>query len=219
MIIGVTILLLGVLFLVETLIPNFSVNIIHLWPVLLIAVATNDMLNKKRLDIFMSLLLFTGIWCFFYNTGVISISLFEIFLPVLLILVGGTIMISAIKLRRVTKKLKSSKRNSIINLYGVLSDVNEKVETDNFKGASIYSLLGRVNVDLTAVNIKEKAVSIYVYSIFGNAKFIMPKDHNVVMNSSSIFSQNENKNTNKYDKNNKNIYVHCISLFGGCEIR
>ena len=219
MILGVTILVVGILFLLEVIIPNFSFNIIHLWPVILVAIAFNDIAKKKRIDTFIAILLFAGIWCLFYNTEIIAISLFEIFLPVLLIMIGATVIGSAVKVKKITTKTKEFKKSSFINLYGILSNTKEKIESDKFKGASVYSIFGGVDVDLTGVKLDENSTSIYVYSIFGNTNILVSKELNVTMKSNSIFSVNENNNTNKHDKKNKNIHIHCVSIFAVCKIR
>ena len=200
MFIGLIILVVGVLLLLEALVPDFSVNFGIVWPLILILIAIYQTFKRKKLDLFMGIVLFIGIWFLLLNLGILSDVYTDIFWPIIIILVGISLIFNTFKIRKINKKV-STKGSA--NYYGIFSGCEERVRTNDFKGTNIYSVFGGVDLDLREAQIREEEIVINVYSIFGGTGLLVP----------------DNKTTNAFKEGNKTIYINCISAFGGTEVK
>lgn len=216
MFIGVIIIIIGILFLMQAVIPDFDIQFGIIWPIILILIPINELLKRKKIDLFMSIILFIGIWFLLFNLNYIPDNLRDIFWPIVIILVGFSIVFNTVKIKKIQKKSVSKAE---ANYYGIFSGSEEKVSTNDFKGTNVYAIFGGVDLDLRDVKLKQEEVVINVYSIFGGADILVPEGYNIVVNSSAIFGGNDNKSKNTYDDKNKTIYINCISAFGGTEIK
>lgn len=55
--------------------------------------------------------------------------------------------------------------------------------------------------------------------IFGGIDLIMPEDYNVIVNSFAVFGGNDNKINREFNEIKKTIYINCVSIFGGADIK
>ena len=60
---------------------------------------------------------------------------------------------------------------------------------------------------------------INAYSIFGATTLLVPSNYNVKVNSTAILGGNDNKVQSANDDNQTTIYINCLSVLGGCEIK
>ena len=217
MLVGILILLLGLFYLLELIIPAFAVDYSIIWPLMLIVAAAYFTIKKGKFDFGNALLLFIGTWWFLVNINVIPNEMMSYFWPLVLIIVGSSIIVGSItftnKLRKVRKDTKGAQ-----NYYGIFGGVDEKVNNKDFAGANIYSIFGGCDIDFTEVELEKNGAYIYVYSIFGGSEIKLPKKYNIVYNSTAIIGGDENKAVGD-PKSKKTIYVNSVSIFGGSEIK
>lgn len=218
MLFGLMIVVIGFLYLMEAVLPGFKVDAEIVWPILIIGFSLNTLLKRKKLDMFSSVVLFIGLWFLLLNLGCIPSCLEGIFWPILVIIAGLSIMLSALGFESKVRKLGTVSSKGNTTYTGVFSGVEEKVKTKDFKGTTIYAVFGGVDLDLRDIEIKGDVV-ITVYCAFGGATILMPKQYNIVMNSNAIFGGNENKCDVEYHEKGKTIYVNCTSVFGGTELK
>lgn len=217
MIVGVIIIFLGILFLLENIIPTFEIDFALVWPVILIIIAIGKMIKERKLDIFTSMILLIGIWYLLYNMMIIKAPFTDVFWPVMLIVLGISIVWNNSKFKKGIKKI--SKNNaSLVSYYGIFSGVEERIKTEDFKGANLYSIFGGIDLDISKIELKED-ITINIYSIFGGTDLRIPENVNIKINASAFFGSNENKASNIEKKGNKTIYINCVSIFGGTEIK
>lgn len=216
MVIGVIIVCIGILLLLEAVMPGFTVDFGLVWPVILIVISLYQAIRRRRFDLFMTVVLFIGIWFLLLNLGLISDVYTDIFWPIIIILVGLSFVFNTFKIRGINKKVTTK---ASANYYGIFSGCEEKINTDEFKGTNVYSVFGGVDLDLRGANIKAEEVVINAYSIFGGTELMVPEGYNIVMNSTAIFGGNDNKTKNVFKEGNKTIYINCVSVFGGTEVK
>ncbi len=213
MFIGLIFIIIGALFLISILVPNFSLNFSYLFPIVLIIGALYYIIKGKRFTLANTTVLFLGIWFLLEVLNIISEPYDDAFLPILLIIIGIFIVIESIKVKKVFKR----KDNNLKNYYGIFSGLEERVTDTNFKGANIYSVFGGVDLDLRNLKL-QKDITINCYSIFGGTSIFVSNNYKIKFNSFALFGGNENKALNDNNKKNYTLTINCISIFGGTEV-
>jgi len=218
MILGIIILIIGVLYLITVLNPEFVINYSLVWPSALVLLCLYSIYKNKKLDMVPSIGLFIGILIFGVNANIWDGNVYDFIVPGILIIIGLSIIISSLGFKKNRKLTANKSKDGILTYNGILAGIEEKVAEKNFKGANIYAIFGGVDLDMRDIEIKEDT-TINIYSIFGGTTLLMPNNYNVKVNSTAILGGNDNNVKNEYNDKQKTIYINCVSVFGGCEIK
>lgn len=214
MFIGLIFILIGTLFLISIIAPEFSIDFSYLIPLVLMASSLYYIIKGKKFTLANTTVLYLGTWFLLEELNIIKDPLDDAFFPILLIIIGIFIVIESLKVKKVFKR----KDNNLKNYYGIFSGLEERITDTNFKGANIYSIFGGVDLDLRGLELKED-ITINAYSIFGGTSIFVNDNFKVKFNSFSLFGGNENKTTSTDKKKNHTITINGISIFGGTEVK
>ena len=214
MFIGLIFILIGTLFLISIIAPEFNVDFSYLIPLVLMASSLYYIIKGKKFTLANTTVLYIGIWFLLERLNIIKDPLDNAFFPILLIIIGIFIVIESLKVKKVFKR----KDNNLKNYYGIFSGLEERITDTNFKGANIYSIFGGVDLDLRGLELKED-ITINAYSIFGGTSIFVKDNFKVEFNSFSLFGDNENKANSTDKKKNYTITINSISIFGGTEVK
>lgn len=96
----------------------------------------------------------------------------------------------------------------------------ENVRYDNqlFEGIDLNAAFGTVNCDLTNALIQHDVV-INANASFGSINVYVPPYVNVIVKSTSIFGGVSDKTSKPTDPNAPKVYVNCVCLFGGVDVK
>lgn len=216
MFVGIIVVVIGLLLLAEVLMPGFNVDFNVVWPIIVILVSLNMIFKRRKIDLITAVVLFIGIWFLGINLDIIPSNLENIFWPIIIILVGVSLIFGTSKIKMINRKISTHAESAY---YGIFSGCEERVRTNDFKGTTIYAIFGGVDLDLREANTEASEIAINVYSIFGGADIWVPEGYNIVMNSTAVFGGNDNKTKNAFKEGNKTIYINCVSVFGGTEVK
>lgn len=158
-----------------------------------------------------------------FGLGAIAgINVWRYFFPILLILVGLSILFNQ------TRSKSSSWQDmgkpvetheSTIDYSAVFSGVNRKVASTTFQGGKISAVFGGANVDLRDAKIAKNAtVTLEANAVFGGVKILVPKTWDVQGNLTGVFGGFDNSTTNP-DKAEGKLIVKGSAVFGGGEIQ
>ena len=214
MFIGLIFILIGVLFLISIIAPEFNIDFSYLIPLVLMASSLYYIIKGKKFTLANTTVLYIGIWFLLERLNIIKDPLDNAFFPILLIIIGIFIVIESLKVKKVFKR----KDNNLKNYYGIFSGLEERITDTNFKGANIYSIFGGVDLDLRELELKED-ITINAYSIFGGTSIFVKDNFKVKFNSFSLFGGNENKSITTDKKKVSTLTINCISIFGGTEVK
>ena len=214
MFIGLIFILIGALFLISIIAPEFNIDFSYLIPLVLIASSLYYIIKGKKFTLANTTVLYLGTWFLLEELNIIKDPLDDAFFPILLIIIGLFIVIESLKVKKVFKR----KDNNLKNYYGIFSGLEEKITDTNFKGANIYSVFGGVDLDLRELELKED-ITINAYSIFGGTSIFVKDNFKVKFNSFSLFGGNENKSITTDKKKVSTLTINCISIFGGTEVK
>lgn len=218
MIIGFILLALGIFYLLEILIPGFKVDFQLVWPILLIVIGIYSSIKQRKFDVCSMILIFLGVWFLGIHIGLFPKTYRKIFWPLLLIIVGLHIILDHLFFHKKFIKRAKELNDGIRTYYGVFSGVDERVSEGKFIGADLYAIFGGIDLDLRKAKAEDGAI-INLYSIFGGSTLIVPEGYNLEVSSSSFFGGIENKTNNEHQEKNKTIYINCLSVFGGNELK
>lgn len=145
--------------------------------------------------------------------------LWKILLPLVLIIIGLSLIFKDKVSDKVKDEIKKLNKNSKDEYTATFSGQDLNFDDEEFKGCELNAIFGGIKCDIKNAKLKDDVV-INVSSIFGGITLYVPKDVNVKVVSNSIFGGvSGNYNKNKNDKKGKTIYVNATCLFGGVEIK
>lgn len=216
-IIGVFILLLGVVFFLDTLdiLPISGYNLFHsYWPLLLIMIGVLTLFDKTSNNGFSIILIIVGMFYQLKKLGYIfhNVSLWSLIWPTVLIIVGIWFIFPKKK-----HEVSSDTLNNTVLFSG--GDIYSK--SNNFKGGELTALFGGLDVDLRDAVIQgSEPVEIDIFTAFGGIDMKVPDDWTVEVKCIPLFGGWDNKHRRR---SGENIYgpvlvVKGIILFGGLDI-
>ena len=101
--------------------------------------------------------------------------------------------------------------------YATFSGQKLRFAGDEFKGASLNSIFGGIDLDLRDSNFTQDQV-INATSVFGGTNIFLPSNVNVQIASNSIFGGVSNKRKEVHE-NVPTIYIKAFCLFGGVDVK
>ena len=145
--------------------------------------------------------------------GVINISVWKIFWPVMLIAIGLMVSIGSGGRKRSKKSAADVSGNEKIAIfYGEESRVK-----GDYTGGSVTAIFGGVELDLRQAKIKDGAV-IDVFTFCGGVSINMPDDLIVKNEVRGILGGSEDKTVSKSSAK-KTIYLRGECVLGGLEVK
>lgn len=146
--------------------------------------------------------------------------------PILLILLGIYIILKR-EGSQVHSEQNEAKQGTKIDLdyindLTILGGGRKVVNSNNFKGGKITTILGGVDFDLHECSLAEGTQFIDLTVMFGGIDLIVPRDWKVIMNVTSIFGGFDDKRIidfNQIQESNKVLIVRGFVLFGGGDLK
>ena len=145
--------------------------------------------------------------------GVINISVWKIFWPVMLIAIGLIVSVGSGGHKRSKKSVADDSGNEKIAIfYGEESRVK-----GDYTGGSATAIFGGVELDLRRANIKDGAV-IDIFTFCGGVSISLPDDVIVKNEVRGILGGSEDKSVSKPSAK-KTIYLRGECILGGLEVK
>lgn len=162
--------------------------------------------------------LIIGTMLLLYMLDIMSgVMLRKLIIPVILILIGLSMVVRSIFVRSRQERLRFFDENQP-EYVAVLSSKIDSVATENFTGAKAEAVFGTETIDLRASKVT-RDVAIDANATFGQVNILVPPDVNVKSYpSGGIFGGTSNEVGVK-DASLPAITVFSTSIFGGVKIR
>lgn len=157
----------------------------------------------------------------------IPINLIEYFWPLLIIFIGITLVVQA--LRRKSKasnwELVSgtpiSKSEESMEVVSIFNGLKREVRSQHFRGGEAFTLFGNTDLNFMPAKLAEPAATVEITVIFGSNKVIVPAHWEVRSEISSIFASVEDKRAHYHNKDESQSQVLILRgtvLFGALEV-
>ena len=190
LIVGASIAVLGVVLTLDRLGVVNANQVLRMWPAVLILVGLEHYLHPRdarsstRGIVWMAL----GGWLLLYSMGAVTVHLWDLFWPAVLILVGTNLVMQT--LRSAQAGEDQSQRVSIFAVLGGAKRSN----AGPFHGGEITALMGGAQVDLRQAVIERGAqAAVDIFGVMGGIEIIVPPDWTISTPLMSILGGIEDK--------------------------
>lgn len=144
--------------------------------------------------------------------------------PILIILFGIYIIFKRDGHTNVLKENLDTNNYNIdyIDEVSILGGGRKSINSKNFKGGKVTTILGGINIDLHESNLAEGNNSLEITAILGGIDIVVPRDWKVILNVTSIFGGFDDKrilNANHVYESNKVLIIKGTAIFGGGNLK
>lgn len=184
------------------------------WPLLLIFAGGYNLVTNpagRWGGVIVSLI---GVFFLINNLGYVETSEYISFWPVVLILIGISLLL------RSRDKANAVDKDSL-NIISLFAGTNNKVISKNFKGGSSISLFGGADIDFKEAELSGGEAQLDVFVLFGGADIYVPADWQVVIKGLPIFGGWDNKTKHNREAVNRDqiLTISCLTIFGGIDVK
>jgi len=144
--------------------------------------------------------------------------------PILIILLGIYIILKRDSYKSFTKdNVESNKYDmDFIDEVAILGGGRKNINSQNFKGGKVTTILGGSDIDLHESNLADGNNSLEIVAILGGVDIVVPRDWKVIVNVTTIFGGFDDKrilNANQVYESNKVLIIRGTVIFGGGDLK
>lgn len=210
---GLAIIAAGAALLFSNLeIYNFRDLVSDWWPLAIITAGTLIFLNDMKSYLWSLLIIGFGLVLQFKQLDVLDINPWQLFWPVVIIIIGVSIIFNYSASRR---KVTKAKRDDVT---AVMAGNEKHNNSDDFKGAKVTAVMGGVKLDIRKATIKKEA-TIEIFSFWGGVEIVVPRNVIVRNQTSAVLGGVEDKSEFEGDKNAPVLYITGDVIMAGVEIK
>ncbi len=249
-IIGTAILLAGVLFLLENIGLVHVHNLWAYWPVLMIAwgIAGTTGAGHASGRVWGGVIAVAGALLLLSNLQIISVNVWRILWPLLLIVAGLRMLYRNARRRRWrdddklppggnatdapggsapqegTAPQDGTQRTGpapgYLDEWAVFGGSRRRVDSQDFKGGEAFAMFGGVELDLRSATIAQDEVVIDASALFGGVDIQVPENWNVAVEGHGIFGGYEDKTVHAVPENSRpRVVITGSAVFGGVVVK
>ncbi len=146
-------------------------------------------------------------------------SVFDLW-PLILIIIGGSILVERLGIELPSLPGRSQDPNSV-NILAIFNGAEQTVESDSFAGGEVTAVFGGVEVDLRQTTPASQPITINAFSLFGGVEMKIPQEWHVRRDVVGIFGGTDDSRKHKPEGADApvDLVVTGFALFGGIEIQ
>ncbi len=196
LVLGASIIAIGVLLLLDNLGIVPTQNLWDYWPVFLIVAGLARLTNSSSPSSLIwgaavtaagSLLLLDNLHLFRFP--------FHLLWPVIVIAFGASMLFRATESQRFAAQPlpAGASCGPSLSVWSVFSGVERRVDSQDFQSGYVSAIFGGVKLDLRQARIQAGRATVEVNAMFGGIEIIVPETWNVVVEAHSVFGGIEDK--------------------------
>lgn len=219
-IIGAAVIGLGLLFLLDNLdLIDFD-QARRFWPVVFIVFGIAKISDTRSPNGLLvgAVLIGVGLVLTLKTLGMVFFGWRTIW-PILLIVLGGSVIYRAVAGRRERASAVSMKDgdDSVVDVTAILGGFERRVTTQHFRGGEVTAIMGGCELDLRGSSIDGEAV-LNVFAAMGGISIKVPPDWAVILHGTPILGGFEEKTIAPPDQS-KRLVIKGHAIMGGVEVR
>ncbi len=215
---ALTLVAVGVIIFLNIIIPEFSIGRIFAdyWPVILILLGGSTLLRSPRAPFGALVILFIGVYFLLKNLSFLPDNSTGIFWASALVLAGFWILFS-----RKGSETNKNLDQATVNHIAIMSGNETRNTTGNFKGGSVFALMGAVELDLRDAQLDSNGAFLELTAIMGGVEVRVPEDWIVESNSLPLLGSCENHTRGKQDEAGVKpvLKLQSTAIMGGIEVK
>ncbi|HEX9652727.1 MAG TPA: DUF5668 domain-containing protein [bacterium] len=220
---ALSLIALGVLFLLDNMDIIDIGSVWQYWPVILIAIGvtrfTSSNYRERSSATFM---IGIGVIFLLLNLDFLDWHTIWQFWPVILILIGLSIIYGRSRRPAETIAESSALSDDHVDAVAIFGGNERIITSQNFQGGSTTAIFGGTKLHFGRTKLSPGDNVLEVLTMFGGVELLIPDDWNVIIKCMPIFGGCEDsrrKLTAEEIAKNKNLVIKGLVLFGGIHIK
>ena len=213
---GAVLLAVGLGLLADQLYPALEIGnwLASLWPLAVVLLGLIILLTRSSTWIGGILILVFGVFLQLITMGILGEKVWDLFFPVLLILIGILVIF------QLGKPFGSAVKSAdVLESFIIFSGSHLRPLIANFRGGSATALFGGTEIDLRDSTQAPEGARLEVTAAFGGIDLILPKGWRIDIDGIPFFGGWSNKAESSAATAGPVLIVRCLVLFGGIEIK
>jgi predicted membrane protein len=159
-----------------------------------------------------------GSWLLGYELGWIRYRFWDLFFPLLLLVVGLRVVFGAFRLPRADGERPASADADVVRAFAVLAGNERRTGTGTFRGGDLMAFMGAVKLDLSGSKLAGEEATIDVVAVWGGIEIRVPPEWTVVGKVAPVLGAYEDK-TRPPAETGKRLVIRGLVVMGGVEVR
>jgi predicted membrane protein len=176
LLVGLAIALFGVVLVLDRFDLAVAREVLRFWPTVVIAAGALIFVQSRRIGGGVNGLVVMAIggWLLLNSLGIVRVSVWQLFWPMVLIGIGTVLVMQAVSRRSDSPAGAAS--DDTLTIFAVLSGVKRTSGATRFRGGEITLFMGGGHIDLRQATIPrgEEAV-IHVFGVMGGCELFVPE--------------------------------------------
>lgn len=210
---GLAIVAVGLGFLLDNLnVYDFGALARDWWPMAVIGAGLLIFLSDARSYLWALLVTGFGVLLQLKQLGITDISPWQFFWPVVIIVVGLSVLMN-----RSATRLRVSKAERD-DVTAILGGSDFRNASEDFKGSKVSAVMGGVKLDLRKAKMKKDA-TIEIFSFWGGVELVVPRDVKIKNKTAVVMGGVEDKTEQEAGKDAPTLYITGDIIMAGVEIK
>jgi hypothetical protein len=205
-------------------------SVFRFWPVVMIGLGLGLLFQKPGANVVPGMLLsFLGTLFLIRNIGYADVRIRDLW-PVILILVGATILVNTLRARRTLATAPhpeaGSPNTDVLNDFAMFGGVVKIVQSQNFRGGELFAMFGGIEVNLRKARLApNQPVILNATAVMGGIELRVPDDWYIVNEGIGILGgYSDSRRFIETEAGipmdpSRTLIVRGIAVFGGVDIK
>ncbi len=219
LILGLIIVLVGVMFTLDSLGIADAEYYLRYWPIGVMAIGAAKLWQARdgHGGTFGGvLLLVIGGWLLLSELHLLRVSFWDLVWPILLLALGGSLVWRSVTSRRLPVSDRDG--NSTLSAIAVLSGVSRGNNSRTFRGGDLTAIMGGCEIDLRQAAIDGEAV-IDVFALWGGIEIRVPEDWTVIGKVTPFMGGFDDRTRSRQGSGAHRLVIRGMVIMGGVEVK
>ena len=175
LVVGLAIALFGVLLVLDRANLTLAAQVLRFWPAVLIVLGASIFAQSRKVGGGVNgiVLMALGGWLLLNSLGILRISVWQLFWPMILIAIGTILVVQTVRRRGDTAS--GTEAADTLTIFAVLSGVKRTSTAARFRGGEVTLFMGGGHIDLRQATIPrgEEAV-LDIFGVMGGCEISVP---------------------------------------------
>ncbi len=217
---GVLLLALGLVALIgrsDPSWPTLSEILSTWWPLALVAAGVSAWLSAPKSYLAPVVLVGLGVFFQLSNLDLLSVSLWELAVPVAIVAVGLALLIGSGRSGPAPDRA-GGPGQTVLRTSVLLSGANLRPVTADFQGGSLSAVLGGIEVDLRGAQLVGTA-RLDAFALLGGIDLKVPPTWRVAIEGTPLLGGWEDKTNQVLDPNAPTLLIRATAILGGIDVK